>query len=127
MTNPARGRRKTRVGTVVSDMNSKTVIVDVVRVHSHARYDKVVRSHTRCHVHDEKGEAGAGDLVRIEECRPMSRLKRWRLVGIVRKGKGLEGVKAEEEVRQIEESLRGAGETAPAGAAGGEGGGGGAS
>ena len=119
MTNPARGRRKTRVGTVVSDAMGKTVIVEVGRVQRHAKYDKVMRAHTRCYVHDEGEEAGAGDVVRIEECRPMSRLKRWRLVEIVKKGKGVAGpAGTEEDVREIEESIRGGKEAAPLAAVG---------
>ncbi|MEI6633556.1 MAG: 30S ribosomal protein S17 [Chlamydiota bacterium] len=118
MTNPARGKRKRRVGTVVSDASGKTVIVEVGRVQRHAKYDKVMRAHTRCYVHDEGEEAGTGDVVRIEECRPMSRLKRWRLVEIVKKGKGVSGpAGTEEDVREIEESIRGRKEAAPAAAA----------
>lgn len=121
MTNPSRGNRKARVGTVVSDTMKKTVIVEVGRVQRHAKYDKVMHATTRCYVHDEGGEAGAGDLVRIEECRPMSRLKRWRLVEIVKKGGGGAKIEAEAEVRAIEESIRGTKEAVPASAAEGDG------
>lgn len=108
-TNPERGTKKTRVGTVVSDTMQKTVIVEVGRVYRHPFYDKVVRAHSRLYVHDERGEAEAGDTVRVEECRPMSRLKRWRIVEVVKKGKGASATAgAEQEVRELEESIRGA-------------------
>lgn len=108
MTIQARGKKKVRVGTVVADKMKKTVVVDVERVYRHPFYGKVVRATSRCYVHDEGGEARPGDVVRIMECRPLSRLKRWRLVEIVKKGKGLEapGI-GEEEVREIQEEIRG--------------------
>ena len=121
MTNQARGKRKTRVGTVISDPGAKTVIVEVGRVQRHPRYDKVISARTRCYVHDESGQAAAGDTVRIEECRPMSRLKRWRLVEVVAKGRGLGGpAGTEAEVREIEESIRGPRDEAPAAPAAGD-------
>jgi small subunit ribosomal protein S17 len=108
MTIQARGKRKVRVGTVVTDKMKKTVVVDVERVYRHRFYGKVVRAFSRCYVHDEGGEARPGDVVRIMECRPISRLKRWRLVEIVKKSKGLEapGI-GEEEVRELQEEIRG--------------------
>jgi small subunit ribosomal protein S17 len=118
MTNQTRGKRKTRVGTVDSVPGAKTAIVEVGRVQRHPRYDKVISARTRCYVHDEQGRAEEGDTVRIEECRPMSRLKRWRLVEIVKKGRGLGGPAATEaEVQEIEESIRGPREKGPVAAA----------
>jgi small subunit ribosomal protein S17 len=76
MTGQARGKRKTRVGTVMSAKMNKTLVVDVERTYRHEQYDKVVRATSRCYVHDEKGEAHLGDRVRIAECRPLSKLKR---------------------------------------------------
>ncbi|MEX2446989.1 MAG: 30S ribosomal protein S17 [Dehalococcoidia bacterium] len=71
--------RKSRVGTVVSDKNDKTVVVEIQRATRHRIYRKVVRLTKKYHVHDEGNVATVGDLVRIEECRPISRLKRWEL------------------------------------------------
>lgn len=75
--------RKARTGTVVSDRNDKTIVVSVERTARHRLYRKVIRRSKKYHVHDEGNEATVGDLVRIEECRPYSRLKRWRLVEIL--------------------------------------------
>jgi small subunit ribosomal protein S17 len=80
---PARGRRKERVGEVVSDKMNKTIVVRVERRFPHGRYKKVVTTFNKYYAHDEKEEASVGDLVRIEETRPLSKLKRWRLVSVV--------------------------------------------
>ena len=73
-----RGRRKVRVGVVVSDARDKTVTVEVPNQMSHQRYDKVVRRSTKFHAHDEANDAKLGDTVRIMETRPLSKQKRWR-------------------------------------------------
>jgi small subunit ribosomal protein S17 len=86
MTSPeqqARGARKERVGSVVSDKMDKTIVVRVERRVRHAIYEKVMTRSTRFYAHDEKNEAKVGDLVRIMETRPFSRLKRWRLVEVL--------------------------------------------
>jgi small subunit ribosomal protein S17 len=83
-----RGVRKERKGTVVSDAMDKTVVVRVERRVRHPTYGKEVTYYKKLYVHDEKDEARKGDVVRIVETRPLSRLKRWRLVDILRKGKG---------------------------------------
>ena len=75
--------RKPRVGTVVSDKNDKTIVVVIERASRHRIYRKVIRHTKKYHVHDENNVATVGDLVRIEECRPMSRLKRWTLVAVL--------------------------------------------
>ncbi|GMU41832.1 MAG: hypothetical protein AMXMBFR23_26980 [Chloroflexota bacterium] len=75
--------RKVRVGTVVSGKNDKTIVVKVERASRHPIYHKVIRRTKKYHAHDEGNVATVGDLVRIEECRPMSRLKRWRLVTVL--------------------------------------------
>ncbi|MCC7518577.1 MAG: 30S ribosomal protein S17 [Verrucomicrobiae bacterium] len=80
---PHRGARKERIGRVVSDKMDKTIVVCVDRRVRHAIYEKVVTRSTRFHTHDEKNEAKVGDRVRIMETRPLSRLKRWRLVEIL--------------------------------------------
>jgi small subunit ribosomal protein S17 len=81
----AAGRRKEIVGEVVSNRMQKTIVVEVVRKKSHAFYGRVVSKAKKFYAHDEKGEAHIGDVVRLEETRPLSKLKRWRLKQIVRK------------------------------------------
>ena len=82
---PTRGYRKERIGEVLSNKMTKTIVVRVERRFRHPRYKKVVTAYTKLYAHDEKSEAKPGDRVRIEETRPLSRLKRWRLVEIVEK------------------------------------------
>jgi small subunit ribosomal protein S17 len=82
-----RGRRKVRLGTVISDKMDKTVIVQVGSSKAHRLYRKTVQQRTRFKVHDEKNECGVGDLVRITETRPLSKEKRWRVLEIVEKAK----------------------------------------
>ena len=79
----ARGARKTRVGTVVSDKMQKTVVVAIERRVAHPVYGKMVTRTTKLKAHDEQNAAKAGDVVRIMETRPLSRDKRWRVVEIV--------------------------------------------
>jgi small subunit ribosomal protein S17 len=81
------GNRKVRLGTVVSAKPDKTITVRVEITHRHPTYEKVVRRSNTVHAHDERNEAGEGDVVRVIESRPMSRLKRWRLVEIVEKAR----------------------------------------
>ncbi len=78
--------RKTRTGVVVSDRNDKTIVVSVERRKSHPLFGKVLRLKKKYHVHDEENRARVGNRVRIAETRPISRLKRWRLVEIVAQG-----------------------------------------
>lgn len=82
-----RGRRKTRVGVVVSDGRDKTVTVEVPASFAHPRYDKVVRRTTKFHAHDETNDAKVGDTVRIIETRPISKQKRWRVVEVVERAR----------------------------------------
>src|SRR3954454_950646 len=79
----ARGQRKTKVGRVVSDKMDKTIVVSVERLTRHALYKRVVRLTTKFKAHDEANEAHVGDTVLIEESRPLSATKRWRLVQVV--------------------------------------------
>lgn len=79
-----RGKRKDRVGVVISDKMQKTIIVKVGRLASHGRYKKIVRKISKFKAHDEKNEAKIGDRVLIEETRPLSKDKRWRLVKILK-------------------------------------------
>ena len=83
----ARGRRKVRLGTVISDKMDKTVIVQVGSSKAHRLYRKTVQQRARFKVHDEKNECGVGDLVRITETRPISKEKRWRVLEIVEKAR----------------------------------------
>jgi small subunit ribosomal protein S17 len=82
-----RGRRQERQGTVVSAAADKTIVVRVDTVKVHPRYKKVIRRSTKLHAHDETNEAKIGDIVRIVETRPLSKLKRWRLQEIVEAAK----------------------------------------
>jgi small subunit ribosomal protein S17 len=90
--------RKTKVGRVVSDKMDKTIVVSVERLSRHRLYKRVVRLTTKFKAHDERNEARLGDTVRIQESRPLSATKRWRLAEIVqRAGEGAgEPVPAEE-------------------------------
>ena len=81
------GRAKVRQGIVVSDKADKTIIVRIDVVQRHKRYHKIMRTSIKLHVHDESNDAGAGDTVRVQECRPMSRSKRWRLIEVVERAK----------------------------------------
>ncbi len=82
-----RGRRQERQGTVVSSASDKTIVVRVDLVKIHPRYKKVIRRSAKLHAHDETNEAKVGDVVKIVETRPLSRMKRWRLQEIVRAAK----------------------------------------
>ena len=78
-----RNRRKVRIGVVTSDKMDKTVTVSVERRFAHRLYGKGVKRATRYHAHDEKNEYKVGDTVRITETRPLSKTKRWRVVGLM--------------------------------------------
>ena len=80
-------RRKVREGFVVSDVQDKTAIVETVDRVRHRRYAKTVQRTKRLHVHDEENQMNVGDRVRVQETRPLSKLKRWRLVEILERAK----------------------------------------
>ena len=80
------GKRKTKVGRVVSDRMDKTIVVSVERLARHPLYKRVIRLSTKFKAHDEENEARIGDTVLIEESRPLSATKRWRLVSVVQRG-----------------------------------------
>ena len=82
-----RNSRKVRQGVVVSAANDKTIVVSVESRKPHPVYKKMISTTKKFHAHDENNEAGVGDTVQIMETRPMSKLKRWRLVKIVEKAK----------------------------------------
>ena len=81
----SRGTRKTRTGEVISSGMSKTIIVRTVTRVPHAKFGKIVKQMRKFYAHDEENKAKTGDTVRIMETRPLSKLKRWRLVEVVQK------------------------------------------
>ncbi|NLO82024.1 MAG: 30S ribosomal protein S17 [Clostridiales bacterium] len=85
MAQKERGRRKVRIGTVVSDKMDKTIVVAVETRVKHKLYGKIVKQTKKFKVHDENNECRIGDKVKIMETRPLSREKRWRLVEIIEK------------------------------------------
>ena len=84
-----RANKKTMAGVVVSNKMDKTVVVKVERRFSHPVFKKVVKTTKKYKVHDEKNECLEGDFIRIQETRPLSKEKRWRLLGIISKDKSL--------------------------------------
>jgi small subunit ribosomal protein S17 len=80
-----RSNRKVRVGRVVSEKMNKTIVVRIERTLRHPLYERIVKSFSKLYAHDERNEAHVGDLVRIMETRPLSAMKRWRLVEILEK------------------------------------------
>ena len=80
-----RGQKKQLIGTVVSDKMDQTVTVLVERVVRHPLYGKYIRRSSKLHVHDVENECNTGDVVSIEQCRPVSRTKSWRLVKVLEK------------------------------------------
>lgn len=81
------GNPQVRRGTVVSAKPDKTITVRIDSARRHRKYEKIVRSSTTLHAHDETNDANEGDVVTIVECRPLSRLKRWKLVEVVERAK----------------------------------------
>jgi len=80
--------KKVKIGRVVSDRMTMTIVVRVEESKVHPVYRKHIRRHSKFHAHDPKSQAAMGDLVRIEECRPLSRMKRWRLVEVLERAEG---------------------------------------
>ena len=91
-TTASTGRKAELVGEVVSNKMDKTISVLVYRQVRHERYGKFLRKSSVFKAHDEKSEAKSGDRVRIVECRPLSKTKRWRLVEVVERSKSDEGI-----------------------------------
>jgi small subunit ribosomal protein S17 len=79
-----RASRKTRVGVVLSDKMDKTIVVGVVRRVPHPKFRKIVKKTTKLYASDDAGEAKVGDRVRVMESRPLSKLKRWRLIEVLK-------------------------------------------
>ena len=98
------GKRKTKVGRVVSDKMDKTIVVSVARLGRHRLYKRVIRLTTKFKAHDETNDAHVGDTVLIEESRPLSATKRWRLIEVVQRagdhGAPLDTVAEEAEVSE---------------------------
>src|SRR5260370_14880368 len=86
------GRRKEVVGEVVSNRMQKTIVVQVIRRKAHPLYIRVVSKSKKFYAHDEKNQAHVGDVVRLEETRPLSKMKRWRLKEVVGKTRLVQGV-----------------------------------
>ena len=87
MSETTRAFRKTRVGTVISDKMDKTIVVAIATNVQHPLSHKIIKRISKLKAHDEKNEAGIGDTVKVMECRPLSKDKRWRLVEIIEKAK----------------------------------------
>ena len=87
MAEETRNLRKVRQGVVVSDANDKTIVVQIRERKAHPIYKKMMTTTKKFHAHDENNEAHVGDTVRIMETRPLSKMKRWRLVEIIEKAK----------------------------------------
>ena len=83
----AQSRQKELIGHVVSNKMQKTIVVEVTRQKAHPLYGRVIKRSKKFYAHDEQGQAQVGDVVRIRETRPLSKLKRWRLEEIVRRAK----------------------------------------
>ncbi len=90
-----RGNRKERVGEVISAKMAKTIVVRVERRFPHPQFRKVITAYSKFYAHDEKSEAKPGDRVLIQETRPLSKLKRWRLIEVVERGEQIAPVAAE--------------------------------
>jgi small subunit ribosomal protein S17 len=105
-----RGKRKTKVGRVVSDRMDKTIVVSVERLARHPLYKRVIRLTTKFKAHDETNDARTGDTVLIEESRPLSATKRWRLVSIIQRARehGLPGETVVAEEAAVTEAIHAA-------------------
>jgi small subunit ribosomal protein S17 len=88
MTEKQTGQRKTQTGRVVSDAGQKTIVITVERLQQHPVYKRVIRRTEKFMAHDEENSAKVGDLVTVEESRPLSAKKRWRLIEIVERAEG---------------------------------------
>ncbi len=98
-----KGRRQQKVGTVVSNKMNKTIVVVVESLKKHRIYKRTYKQTKRFQAHDEENVCQVGDVVRIEETRPLSKMKRWRLVEIVKRGSGI--VPVEELLAEVDPDL----------------------
>ena len=97
------GRRQQKVGRVVSNKMDKTIVVVVESLKKHRIYKRTYKQTKRFQAHDEENVCQIGDMVRIEECRPLSKMKRWRLIEIVKPGSGI--VPVEEVLAEVDPDL----------------------
>lgn len=97
--------KRLEIGTVTGDKAAKTRRVEIPRLVRHAKYGKILRRKTVCHVHDENNESHQGDTVEIRECPPRSRLKRWELVRVVAKSQAVD-IAAMRAAAKLEEEAR---------------------
>ena len=98
-----KSRRQQKVGRVVSNKMDKTIVVVVESLKKHRIYKRTYKQTKRFHAHDEENTCQVGDVVRIEESRPISKLKRWRLVEVVKRGSGI--VPVEEVLAEVDPDL----------------------
>ena len=110
-TAPIKSRRQQKVGRVVSNKTDKTIVVVVESLKKHRIYKRTYKQTKRFHAHDEQNVCQIGDLVRIEESRPLSKLKRWRLIEIVKPGSGIRPV--EDVVAEVDPDLSSASSAEP--------------
>jgi small subunit ribosomal protein S17 len=110
-TAPIKSRRQQKVGRVVSNKSDKTIVVVVESLKKHRIYKRTYKQTKRFHAHDEQNVCQVGDLVRIEESRPLSKLKRWRLIEIVKPGSGIRPV--EDVVAEVDPDLSSASSAEP--------------
>lgn len=89
-----RGNRKERIGEVISNKMAKTIVVRVERRFRHPTFKKVVTAYSKLYAHDENGQAKIGDRVRVQETRPLSKMKSWRLMEVVQANKDAAAPKA---------------------------------
>ena len=82
-----RKKRKTKVGRVVSNKMQKTIVVAIDRLLRHPQYNRVIKRTSKLYAHDEKNQCQIGDKVKVMEIRPLSKLKRWRMVEVLKKAK----------------------------------------
>jgi small subunit ribosomal protein S17 len=82
--------RRTEIGVVITDKTAKTRRVEIPRLVRHPMYGKILRRRTICYVHDENNESQAGDTVEIEESRPTSKMKRWRLLRVIERSREID-------------------------------------
>lgn len=88
MAEQERGKRRVATGVVTSDKMNKTRRVELPRLVKHPKYGKYIRRRTVCYAHDESNQSRMGDMVEIMECRPISKLKSWRVLKVVTQGQG---------------------------------------
>jgi small subunit ribosomal protein S17 len=96
-------RRQQKVGRVISNKMDKTIVVNVESLKKHRIYKRTYKQTKHFHAHDEENTCQVGDVVRIEECRPLSKMKHWRLVEIVKRGSGI--VPVEEVLAKVDPDL----------------------